>query len=225
MKSDEQEELSVEEAYSFWSETYDLDRNLTRDLDQVVTATVLEGLVSQSIIEVGCGTGKNTPFLARIGKKVMALDFSERMIHRARVKVSGLGLNNVTFRVVDVTKDWPCEDRSADLVVCNLVLEHIEELDLVFSEAARCLVPKGSLFVCELHPYRQYQGTKASFQRDQQRTQIRAFVHDISEFLNAAKGNGLKMETFAEWRHEQDENKLPRLASFMFEKVVSGIRG
>ncbi len=207
--------MSIKEKYTDWSATYDFDRNLTRDLDERVTRDTLINLRCKSIIEIGCGTGKNTSFLSQIGEKVHAIDFSEGMIDKAKAK---LQLDNVTFTVADITKPWHCEDQSADLIVCNLVLEHVENLSFIFSEASRTLVEKGRFFVCEFHPFRQYEGTKANFRQDQNTTEIQAFVHHISDFLNAAEINGLTLESLKEWWHEEDQNKPPRLVSFMFVK-------
>jgi malonyl-CoA O-methyltransferase len=154
--------MNTREAYTDWSATYDADRNLTRDLDQIVTRASLADLRCKSILEIGCGTGKNTPLLAQIGENVCALDFSKGMIDQAKKK---LRLDHVNFVVADITQPWPCEDQSADLIVCNLVLEHIRDLSFIFSEASRVLVDAGRFFICELHPFRQYQGSQAKFQR------------------------------------------------------------
>jgi len=102
--------------------------------------------------------------------------------------------------------------------VCNLVLEHIGDLSFIFSEAFRALVAGGDFFICELHPFRQYQGIKANFKRDQGTIEIPAFVHHISEFIRAAHSSGLTIESFNEWWHEDDQDKLPRLVSFLFKK-------
>ena len=204
--------MSIQAAYDDWAATYDLDRNLTRDLDQVVTRRTLAHRRCQSILEIGCGTGKNTPLLADIGEKVLALDFSQAMINRAKEK---LPLDHVTFAVADLTCSWPCDDQSVDLVVCNLVLEHIGDLSFIFAET---LMVGGDFFICELHPFRQYQGIKANFKRDQGTIEIPAFVHHVSEFIRAAQSNKLTIESFNEWWHEDDHDKLPRLVSFLFKK-------
>jgi ubiquinone/menaquinone biosynthesis C-methylase UbiE len=207
--------VRVQEAYDHWSATYDTDENLTRDLDQVATRETLADLRCKSILELGCGTGKNTALLAQIGEEVHALDFSEGMLKKAKEKLES---SNVAFSLADITRQWPCADQSADLVVCNLVLEHIEDLSFIFSEAFRSLVEGGRFFICELHPFRQYQGIKARFQRDRGTSEIQAFVHHISDFLEAAERNGFTLKGCREWWHEEDQNKLPRLVSFMFEK-------
>lgn len=214
--------MKTREAYESWSAAYDSDRNLTRDLDQTVTRAALADLRFKSILEIGCGTGKNTVLLAQIGEKVRALDFSEAMIDQAQAKVRS---GNVHFDVADITLTWPCEDQSVDLVSCNLVLEHIQDLSFIFSEVVRVLAGAGRFFICELHPYRQYQGTQAKFQHGAETVLIPAFVHHLSDFTDAAALNGLSLLGFREWWHEEDkkEDKSPRLVSFMFEKQAHGI--
>ena len=207
--------MRISEAYTTWAATYDEDRNRTRDLDERVTREMLGGRQVRAIVEIGCGTGKNTAFLAEIGQRVLALDFSEGMLARAREKV---GAAHVTFRVADLTQAWPCDDSSAALVVGNLVLEHIEDLGFIFSEAARVLEPGGELFVCELHPFRQYGGTQANFQRGAETTAIQAFVHHLSDYTEAARAQGFRLSSLREWWHEEDAGKPPRVVSFVFER-------
>ena len=80
--------LSIQTAYNDWAATYDLDRDLTGDLDQVVSRKLLAHRHCRSILEAGCGTGKNTALLAEIGERVLALDFSEAMINQAKEKLT-----------------------------------------------------------------------------------------------------------------------------------------
>ena len=209
--------MSIQKAYNDWSETYDTDENLTRDLDQKVTRETLTDLHFTSILEIGCGTGKNTSFLAQIGESIYAVDFSQRMIEKAKEKVRA---ENVRFSMMDITQRWNFEDQSFDLIVCNLVLEHIQDLSFVFSEASRTLKEKGRFFINELHPFKQYEGKKARFYRDEETIEVEAFVHHISDFYNPARTNGLTLVKLNEYWHEEDSKKPPRLVSFIFEKVL-----
>ncbi|MBA3357574.1 MAG: class I SAM-dependent methyltransferase [Pyrinomonadaceae bacterium] len=209
--------MNIQDAYTDWSITYDSDRNLTRDLDQLVTKETLNRRRYHTVLEVGCGTGKNTLLLAQLGQRVCALDLSVGMLEQAKGKIKS---ERVLFAVADLTKDWPCKTESVDLIVCNLVLEHVRDLSLIFSEAHRSLAAGGQFFICELHPFRQYQGTKANFQRGQDTIEIQAFVHHLSDFTEGAAQNGLSVQSFREWWHEADQNKLPRLVSFMFKKQI-----
>lgn len=208
--------MKVKQAYTEWSSTYDHDRNLTRDLDEEVTCQTLSNLRFKSILEIGCGTGKNTALLARLGKQLLAFDFSEGMIEKAREKLSA---TNVTFQLADVSRPWPCRDQSVDFISCNLVLEHISNISFVFAEAARVLISGGQLFISELHPFRQYLGTQARFDRDHETKTIDAFVHNVTDFTNAATQNGLSLQSLKEWWHKEDVDKPPRLISFLFTKA------
>jgi ubiquinone/menaquinone biosynthesis C-methylase UbiE len=207
--------MNVREAYSQWSSTYDQDRNLTRDLDRVITADSLAKFRCRSVLEIGCGTGKNTKVLAGFGEQVYSLDFSLKMIEQARVKVQ---IANVAFAVADITTSWPLGDSSFDLISCNLVLEHVEDLAFIFAEAARVLMKSGRFFICELHPFRQYRGVRANFQRDGAIIEVDAYVHHLSDFTWAAASAGLSLTDLREWWHQEDDGKPPRLVSFMFEK-------
>jgi ubiquinone/menaquinone biosynthesis C-methylase UbiE len=209
--------MTIQRAYTDWSITYDSDRNLTRDLDLIVTRHILSGRQFQTILELGCGTGKNTALLVQLGEHVYAVDFSIGMLEQARRKIQP---GRVGFAVADLTKTWPCRDESVDLIVCNLVLEHVRDLSVIFAEARRVLVAGGEFFISELHPFRQYGGTKANFQRGQETIEIPAFVHHLSDFIVDASQNGLALQSVREWWHEADENKLPRLVSFVFRKSV-----
>ncbi len=207
--------MNIQNAYNEWSGIYDSNENLTRDLDQKVTRETLAGQHFMSILETGCGTGKNTAFLAQIGTQVHALDFSLGMIEKAKEKVTA---QNVRFSMADLTKRWPCEDAAYDLITCNLVLEHIENLSHIFSEAARTLQPEGKFFINELHPFKQYKGAKAKFEHGEDIIEVDAFVHHISDFTNAAATNGFKLIKLNEYWHAEDEGKPPRIVSFLFGK-------
>ena len=207
--------MSIQNAYNEWSEAYDTDENLTRDLDQKVTREALANLHFNSILEIGCGTGKNTSFLSRIGISLHAIDFSPGMIEKAKEKVKA---KNVKFSVADITEKWNFADQSFNLIVCNLVLEHIQDLSFVFSEASRTLREEGRFFINELHPFKQYEGKKARFTGEKGVTEIQAFVHHISDFLDAATNSGFTLVKLSEYWHEADQNRPPRLISFIFEK-------
>ena len=208
--------MNIQSAYNNWSESYDEDLNLTRDLDAHIVRNEFGNSKFDSILEVGCGTGKNTILFSEIADKVYAIDFSDGMISKAKEKVN---LKNVVFTQADITLKWPIENNSIELVTCNLILEHIENLDFIFSEANRCLKKQGKFFINELHPFRQYDGKKATFMNDGKATEIDAFIHHISDFINAAINNRFKLLKFNELWHELDKNKSPRILSLLFISV------
>lgn len=208
--------MSIQDAYNEWSGIYDSNTNLTRDLDAQVIRQMFGDKRFKSVLEIGCGTGKNTVFLAQIADKVLAFDFSEGMVAQARKKVSA---EHVRFEMADITQPWRCDDNSIDLITCNLVLEHIQDLGHIFAEAAQKLKTGGLFFINELHPFKQYGGTKARFERGTETVELEVFVHHVSEFINTAKINGLRLVSFKEhWHSEDSPTNPPRLASFLFAK-------
>lgn len=205
--------MNIQKAYNAWAANYDADKNLTRDLDAEVVRKEFAYYKFDSILEIGCGTGKNTGFLSKISKKVIALDFSENMISKAREKVNS---ENVSFIVSDITKEWEIGNDKFDLITFNLILEHIENLETIFLQTKKHLKPNGVVFLCELHPFRQYDGKKAVYVDNGMNKEIDAYIHNISDFIDSAKLNGLKLSELKEYWHEQDQNKLPRILSLKF---------
>lgn len=211
-------------AYNDWAETYDTDPNRTRDLAAQVLRQANLNLADRNVIEVGCGTGRNTEWLARSAAgstNIVALDFSEAMLARAKDRLRD---PRVRFIQHDVRSRWPIADASADLVIAMLVLEHVEMVEPVLAEAARAFRPGGELFICELHPMRQLLGGQAQFNnaRTGERHRVPAFLHDVSDYVNAGLALGFELVSLREGRdRDASPRSLPRLLSLLFRLPAS----
>ena len=81
------------------------------------------------------------------------------------------------------------------------------------------LAPGGHLWVCELHPYKQYAGSQARFAGASGDTvKVDAFTHHLSDFTAAAGRAGLHLRRLDEWWHSDESAALPRLISFLFQR-------
>jgi ubiquinone/menaquinone biosynthesis C-methylase UbiE len=203
-------------AYDDWAETYDSDLNRTRDLAAKVLRQAGHELAGRKVIEVGCGTGRNTTWLAEQAAEIIALDFSKQMLAKARERVLD---QRVRFVQHDVLATWPLDDSSADVIVAMLILEHVKQLEVFFAEAVRVLHQDGRLFICELHPTRQYAGGQAQFNNKKtgERQRVTAFLHEVSDYVNAALNAGFELERLGEWRDGDAEvGATPRLLSLHF---------
>lgn len=191
----------VASAYDRWSQVYDADVNPTRDLDAVMLRRLDFDLRDRDVLEIGCGTGKNTAWLAEHLRSVVAMDFSAGMLAQAQRRIDA---PHVHFLRHDVREPWPLADASIDWVIGNLVLEHVETLDDVFAEAARVLRDGGECYFCELHPYRQMLGKQARFAHPEtgETVRVAAFLHDASDYVNASIRAGLRIVAAYEWRDE-----------------------
>ncbi len=206
--------MQTQDAYNNWANTYDHVTNKTRDLEAIAIRTVLNGNHFDKVLEIGCGTGKNTVWLAGLCNQLTAVDFSTEMMQLAQQKISS---PNIRFKQADITMPWQLE--KVDLITCSLVLEHIENIDFVFQQAATVLEAKGQFYICELHPYKQLQGSRAKFEKDGHTLHLEYFVHHISDFISAARQHGLACKDLQEWFDNGDRNEIPRLVSYLFKKI------
>lgn len=201
-------------AYDEWAETYDTDLNRTRDLAGKILRQADFNLVGRRVIEAGCGTGRNTEWLLERGAaEIVALDFSEAMLERAKARLRD---PRVRFLQHDVCARWPLADASADVVIAMLILEHVEHLQPIFAEAARTLSAGGELFIWELHPTRQLMGKQARFtsRKTGENTLVTAFLHNASDYLNAGSLSGFELVGKGDWPDEDAlPNDAPRLLS------------
>ena len=202
------------ELYDEWAATYDAVENPTRDLEKRACESVLGGMTFGTVIELGGGTGKNTRWLAERGERLISVDLSPEMQAIAKQKVHA---DNVEFRIGDISADWDPAD-PADLITCSLILEHVEDLGHVLREAAKVLTPGGRFYVCELHPFKQYAGSRARFETDEGMKVLGCFVHHVTDYTNAAVSNGFAIERMDEWFDADDRGGIPRLISFLFTK-------
>jgi len=212
----------VAKTYDRWAASYDADKNATRDLDAIVVRRAQLVLKGKEVLELGSGTGKNTVWLASQARHVTALDFSLGMIARAHERLGPA--TNVRFVQHDVCELWPLEPASVDLVVANLILEHVHDLEPVFFEAARVLRPNGQLYFCELHPYRQLLGGQAQFTdpKTGETVMVTAHVHSISEYVNGAIRAGFVVRELGEaLEDDAPAGSPPRLITMMFDVGTS----
>jgi len=208
--------MDNEEAYNKWSATYDAVKNKTRDLEARAFRSVLSGINFSTAIELGCGTGKNTVWLAEKARKVIAVDFSTQMLDVARRKINR---NNVEFVVADIRSPWDFAPRDADLVACSLVLEHVDNLEFIFSQAKSHLSPGSFLYIGELHPFRQYEGSQARFETESGAFVLECFTHHLSEYIRAATRQGFSCLNLTEWFDDDSRGQAPRIIAFSFQKV------
>lgn len=207
--------MSIEKAYNIWASQYDSNLNLTRDLDKKCTIETLKNLDFKNVLELGCGTGKNTEWLLNKAERIIGLDFSQEMLHKAKAKIFD---KRVIFKKADLTKDWEIENNFVDLITASLTLEHIKNLGHIFSQANLKLKKNGLFFISELHPFKQYSGSKARYEMENGIKELEVYIHDISEYIDTAKNNGFQLIELKEWFDESSENEIPRLISFVFKK-------
>lgn len=206
--------MTVQNAYNSWAAQYDSNENKTRDLEAITLRKVLENIQFSHCLEIGCGTGKNTSWLLTKAIQVTAVDFSAEMLNKAKHKISS---GNVQFIEADINQEWNLPNNN-DLVTFSLVLEHIKNLEPIFIQAANHLVPGGHVYIGELHPFKQYTGSKARFETNDGLKIVECYNHHISDFINAALNAGLRLSMLNESFDNDDRSLLPRILCIVFQK-------
>jgi ubiquinone/menaquinone biosynthesis C-methylase UbiE len=116
---------------------------------------------------------------------------------------------------MNLKEEWKLEE-TFDLITCSLVLEHIEDLNHIFKEASKVLKQGGLFYLGEVHPMKQYLGTKARFDNGNGVFEVECFVHHTMDYFQAGKNNGFECYEFKEWF--DDNGKVPRLLTMIFRK-------
>jgi 2-polyprenyl-3-methyl-5-hydroxy-6-metoxy-1,4-benzoquinol methylase len=116
-------------------------------LDHITS--LLEPYGKSQVLDAGCGDGVHAIRLAQRGYPVLALDFSEHILEKARANIGANKLSDqVEFRLGDLL-NLPFADNSYDSVLCWGVLMHIPDVEKALSELARIVRPKGLLVISE----------------------------------------------------------------------------
>jgi len=207
--------MDVKEAYDQWAEQYDSNQNKTRDLEGVALQQGLSGQHFNRTLEIGCGTGKNTGFLLSVSDEVIAVDLSNEMLALARAKhLPG----RVNFIQADITGNWDFAAGLFDVVTFSLVLEHINDLKPVFEKAFNILKPGGRVYIGELHPFKQYSGSKARFETEDGTKTVTCFNHHISDFTKLSEEAGFSLEQINEYFDDDERQNIPRILALVLKK-------
>lgn len=100
-------------------------------------------------LDAGCGDGAHSVRLAKRGYPVLALDFSEHILRKARENAAANRVEqSVTFEHGSLLR-LPIEDCSFDFVLCWGVLMHIPDVETAIAELARVVRPNGLLLISE----------------------------------------------------------------------------
>jgi SAM-dependent methyltransferase len=135
-----------------WDNTYREKGVVQREVLATVVESVehLKAHGCRSVLDLCCGTGRHTVYLAGHGFHVHAVDVSSHAVEITSKRVADERHRNVSVAVGDA-RSIPLASASVDAVVCTWSLGHGYRADLVatVAEAARVLRP-GGLFLADV---------------------------------------------------------------------------
>lgn len=124
-------------------------REQARYASNAIVAAELLKMDGKRALDVGCGDGKFTRFLARSGAKTTGIDVATAPLERARAKAAE---ENLDIAFIEArAENMPFADGALNIVVFSNSLHHVDPamMGKALAEAARVLAPGGDLYVME----------------------------------------------------------------------------
>jgi ubiquinone/menaquinone biosynthesis C-methylase UbiE len=132
-----------------WDESHrtpGLLRQINEAIPEIVGRFRNNGVIR--VLDLGCGSGRHTVYLAEQGFDVYGLDISEEAIRNTKQQLGEKGLS-ADLVVGSIYAPLPYPDDFFDAVICIRVINHAEIGDIrrAISEIKRVLRVKGILFI------------------------------------------------------------------------------
>ncbi len=105
-------------------------------------------LTNLSILDLGCGIGKNSNYLAELGNDVAGIDISKNAIKTAKDRANKLKLD-VKYMVGNIGSKFLFENEYFDLVLDNISSNSLDdqERNIYIKEVNRVLKKNGNFFI------------------------------------------------------------------------------
>ncbi|MCY3773518.1 MAG: class I SAM-dependent methyltransferase [Gemmatimonadetes bacterium] len=189
---------------AFWDDYMGAHSN---DFHNLLVRPAMERLLAvqsgDRVLDIGCGNGNFSRYLAGLGARVTAIDGSDVMIERARQRTveraegcpENENAGSVDYQVIDVTDSERLEALGGDVfdaAVSNMAVMDMAVIGPMF-EAVRGLLKPGGVFVCSLtHPCFQAPcAVRYAEQEDRDGEMIRKFGIKIERYLTPQPFKGL----------------------------------
>jgi ubiquinone/menaquinone biosynthesis C-methylase UbiE len=122
--------------YNFYKST---EKAKEHELKKVLSKLPKDGV----FLDVGCWDGTKTNWWAKAlkPKKVIGIEIIPNAVKVAKKK-------GIEAYVCNIEDKWPIKNNSTDVVLSNLVIEHLNDVDQFISESYRVLKKGGYTIVC-----------------------------------------------------------------------------
>lgn len=136
----------VRDAYEAWHAGLNVDAEADAPWHLLVRKH-LDGLAGARVLEIGCGRGGFSAWLAANGaREVVGADFSAVAVRKARDLARARGLGNLRFAIADLC-DLGCAAGTFDIAISCETIEHVADPARAAAELGRVLRPGGRLYL------------------------------------------------------------------------------
>ena len=188
-----------QETQEYWDNYYK-DATIGGVPSQFATFILNEFRDRDRFVDIGCGNGRDSFFMATHGKTVLAADGSQQAVTSCQDKADATGLSNIRFEQIDFASDESCAaflkrnaaDWTGSIVYARFFVHAIDEdEERRFLQLSKALVANGGLLCLE------FRTDRDELQRKVTATHYRRFVSPVS-FIAALHEHDLKVDYFCE---------------------------
>lgn len=102
---------------------------------------------TQEVLDLGCGSGVFSFYLAGKGVSVTGIDGAKNMIELCQKQKAKSGLQNINFIQSQIPVDPSLKKKKYDVIFSSSVLEYIPDFDQALKDAKNMLIPGGIFIV------------------------------------------------------------------------------
>lgn len=162
---------TVATSFAKAAKRYDTAARLQRTVGLMLIETLDDHLTdTQSVLDIGAGTGFCTELLENSGANVIAVDIAPAMLIQARQRL-GTKASYITADMQSIA----LQDNSVDIIFANLVLQWCVDLSAVFAEFKRVLKTDGHIVFSTLGPQTLWE-LRAAWQQVDQYRHVNDFI-------------------------------------------------
>lgn len=186
-------ELEAREAYERLGPRYPpyAHNALMKAEQRAVLAALPARLAGHKVLDLGCGTGRYMRIAReRAARDIVGIDISLGML-RANQEDRRV---QATLASLPINSDW------ADLVVCALVLGHVDVLGAALGEIARVSRAGARILCTDIHPRGAARGWRRSFRCGDEDIVVKHYYRDTASWQHAAGAAGLQVRRVTDIR-------------------------
>ena len=139
------EKRQVQRAYELYAPVYDFIFDWVFSPGRAAAVKQLDLQRSDSVLEVGIGTGLNLP-LYPATTQLTGIDLSQEMLDKAVERVQSLTMPNVTLKVMDATS-LDFGDNEFDKAIATYTISAVPDPVAVLREMRRVVKPGGVIVI------------------------------------------------------------------------------